>query len=103
MGQCEDPPPSTEQEGKPEKGEDDVIDRTNDAFSFAVLRRGVGTGHAKNGASSEEERAHGEVIEFPPIITLNGFHGAAKLGRNVGKKGNDSGYSVRFQTKQKHP
>jgi hypothetical protein len=50
------------------------------------LRRGVGTGHAKNGASSEEERAHGEVIDFPPIITLNGFHGAAKLGRNVGKK-----------------
>lgn len=61
-----------------EERANDVVGRANDPFNFTILGRGIGTGHAKDGALSEEERAHGGVIEFSPIVTLNYFHSATK-------------------------
>jgi hypothetical protein len=80
-----------------EERANDVVGRANDLFNFTILGRGIGTGHAKDGALSEEERAHGGVIEFSPIVTLNYFHSATRHR----KKGSDSGDSVRFHTEGK--
>jgi hypothetical protein len=62
-----------------------IIDGANDAFSFTVLRRNVGTRHPKKDPFGGEECVRGGVIELTTIVALDGFDGAAKLCRDKRK------------------
>jgi hypothetical protein len=72
--------------GVKQEGANNIISSANDAFSFTILRRGVGVGHAKVNAMGQEERANGEVIKLAAIITLNSLDGDTKLCAHIGKR-----------------
>ena len=75
-----------------------VVNGTNDALRFTVLRRGVGARHAKMNASSEEERAGTGVVELFPIVTLDGLYCHAKLCMYIGKEVSESRKHVRLES-----
>ena len=52
---------------------------------------------------SEEERAGARVVKLFSIVALDCLHGAAKLGRHVGKKVSNRRESVRFKFQRKRP
>lgn len=64
----------------------DIISGTNDAFSFTVLGRSVGTRHAKVNAVGQEECAGAEVVELAAVVALNSLNGDPKLCADISKK-----------------
>ena len=69
-----------------QKGADDIVSGTNDPFGFTVLRRRVGTRHAKEDAMCQEEGARAGVVKLPAVVGLDGLDAGAELGRDIGKK-----------------
>ena len=68
------------------KRANDIIDGSNDAFGFTMLRRGVWTGHAQTNAVGEEEDARTGVIKLRAIIALNTLHSNIELGAHISEK-----------------
>ena len=89
--------------GLKKQGANDIIYRTNNAFSFTILRRGVWTGHAKLDALHEEEIAGARVVKLLPVIALDSLDLGAKLGGRVGDEVGERAESVRFKTQRKSP
>jgi hypothetical protein len=85
------------------QGPYDVVNGTNGVLNFTVLRGGVWAGHTEEGASSEEEGAHGGVVKFPPIVTLDSLNRGPKLSSNISKECHDCINSVRFEAQRKGP
>ena len=69
----------------------------NNAFSFTVLRRGVGT-TCKVNALGEEEVMGARVVKIFPVIALNGLDVGAKLSGGVGDEVSECAESVRFKS-----
>ena len=84
--------------GLEQQGANNIIGRSNDAFSFTVLRRGVRAGHAKVDAPGEEESTGAGVVKLAPVVALNSLYGGAELGGGVGNEVGERAESVRFNT-----
>jgi hypothetical protein len=69
-----------------QQGANDIVGAANNAFSFAVLRGGIGAGHAKENSVGLEEGASGEVIELVAVVALYALNGDTELGTDVSKK-----------------
>jgi len=72
--------------GLKQKAAHNIVEGTNEALSFTVLRRGVGTRHAEMHAVGEEERARAGVVKLLAVVALDCLHSRAKLSSQVGKK-----------------
>lgn len=48
-----------------------VIDRANDVFRFTVLLESMWAWHAECNAMRKEVKAHGMILKFAAIVTLN--------------------------------
>ena len=83
--------------GLKQKAAHNIVERTDEALSLTVLRRGVGTGHAEVYAVGEEERARAGVVELLAIVALNFFDGGAKLGSGIGDEVRQRTESVRLK------
>ena len=68
------------------KRANDIIDGSNDAFGFTMLRRGVWTGHAQVNAVGEEEDAQTGVVKLCSIVALNTLHNNIELGAHISEK-----------------
>ena len=86
-----------------EEGANDVVHCPKYTLSFAILLRGVGTGHTENDAMGEKECTGGRIVEFTTIVTLHTFDGGAKLRGNKREKMRKGGEGVGFQTKGERP
>src|SRR6185436_1872037 len=79
-------PEARGQRGLDQKGAHDVVRRANHQPSLAVLRRGIRTRHTQLNTPREEEGTGGGVIEFTPVVTLDGLNGEAELSGHPAKK-----------------
>ena len=64
----------------------DIIDSANNAFSFPVLREGVGARHMKMNTTREEEGMGAGVVKLLSVVTLNALNSSTKLRSNIGEK-----------------
>ena len=78
------------------KSTDNVIERSERAFCFAVLRGGVWAGETKKYAMLEKEVSIFKVVKFFAIVTLNKFDWEEEVGSDVSLKVNKSGVNIRF-------
>ena len=72
--------------GLKQKSMHNIVERTNEALSLTVLRRGIRTGHAEVHAAGEEECAGAAVVELLAIVAVDYLHGGAELSSHIGKK-----------------
>ena len=63
-----------------------VVNGTNDALRFTVLRRGAWAWHTEMDAMGEEEGAGVEVVKLATIIALDVLDGGAKLRTYIGEE-----------------
>ena len=82
--------------GLKQEGTNNIIDGTNNAFSFTVLRRGIRTGHPELDAVGEEEGMGSMIVELASIIALNTLNGDTKLRSHIGKEIRQGRKSVRL-------
>ena len=85
------------------KTADAVVDGSNDPLGLSVLRRGVRTREAKHGAVGRKMGAHGQVIEFTAIVSLEGEQWHLKLSAHICVEGNNAGVNLRFRTQWESP
>ena len=78
------------------KSTDNVIERAERAFFFAVLRRGVWVGETKKYDVLEKKVSILKVIKLFAIVTLNKFDWEEEVGSDVSLKVNKSGVNIRF-------
>jgi hypothetical protein len=69
-----------------QEGANDIVCGVDNAFSFTILWRGVGTRHAQVHAVGEEERVGPVIIEFADVIPLDPLDVDTELGANISKK-----------------
>jgi hypothetical protein len=81
----------------------DIVNRTNDTFSFTILRRRVWTRHPELCAFRQEKGLGGRVVKLTPIVTLDGLDGDAELSMNISKEIGQCGEGFRFKLKWKSP
>jgi hypothetical protein len=81
-----------------QEGANDIICGTNNAFSFAVLGRGVGVGHTEVDTMGEEEHAGAGVVKLAAVIALDALDGDTELSLNIGKEVRQGGESVRLES-----
>ena len=86
-----------------QKGAHDVVRRANHPLSLAVLRRGIRTRHTQLNTPRQEEGPGGGVIELPPIVTLDGLNGEAKLSGHLGKEVEEGGKGLRLGAQRESP
>jgi hypothetical protein len=72
----------------------DIIDGTDNAFSFTVLRRDIRTRHPELDSVGEEEGAESVVVELATIIALDTLNGDTKQCGDIGKEIRQGGKSV---------
>ena len=82
--------------GLKQEGANNIIDGTNNAFNFTVLRRGIRTGHPELDVVGEEEGAGSMIVELASIIALNTLNGDTKLHSHIGKEIRQGRKSVRL-------
>jgi hypothetical protein len=71
----------------------DIVQRTNDAFSFAILRGGVRAGESWVNAAGGKECGEGIINKLSAIISLYSLDREAELCVDISAKINDvSGY-----------
>lgn len=80
-----------------------VINSTNFAFSFTILRRSVRTRETKIHVMFRTLVVEGRVIKFTTIVTLKAFYFTFKLSVDVVTKSNESGHNLRFFSERKSP
>jgi hypothetical protein len=64
----------------------DIIDGSDNAFSFIVFRRGIWTGHLELDVVGEEESTGSVVVDLATIIALDTLNGDTKLRGDIGKE-----------------
>ena len=96
-------PEAGRQRGLDQKGAHDIIRRANHPLSLAVLRRGIRTRHAQLNTLREEERMGGEVVELPPVVTLDGLNGETELSGRPSKEVEEGGKHLRLSAQRKSP
>ena len=72
--------------GLKQQGASSIIDGTNYALGFTILRRGVWARHPKMKAAGEEESAGTRVVKLLPVVTLDDLDCHAKLCLYIGKE-----------------
>ena len=83
------------------KGTDNIIDSTKRTFSFAILRRSVGTRKTEKNAMVKKEGAIFNIIEFTTIITLDEANREKEVYRDVSLKIEKEGVNVGFVAERK--
>jgi len=89
--------------GLKQQGANNIIDGANNAFSFTILRRSVGAGHAEMNAAGEEECPGAGVVKLASVVTLDSFHRCGELCGGGGDEPGKSAESVRFEAQRKSP
>lgn len=72
--------------GFKKKGTNNIIYSTKRTFSFAVLRRGIGTRKTKKNAMLKEEGAVFSIIKFTTVITLYEANREKEVDKNISLK-----------------
>ena len=85
------------------KSADDVIDRTDFAFRFTILRGSVWAREAEIHAVLGKLFVEGRVIKFTTIITLETLNFSFILNVNKIAKSNESREGLRFVCERKSP
>jgi hypothetical protein len=65
---------------------DHIIDGVKSMLSFTILWRGVWAGHPQDDPTGGKECTGGGIVEVTTVVTLDDFHGAAKMCGSKGKK-----------------
>jgi hypothetical protein len=73
---------------------DDIVNRTNNTFSFTILWGRMRTQHLELCAIRQEEDSGGRVVKLPLIVALNSF---AELSRHISNEIGQSSEDVRFK------
>jgi hypothetical protein len=76
---------------------DDIVNQTNNTFSFTILFGRVRTRHSELCAVRQEEDAGGRVIKLTSVVALDSFDSPAELSRHIGKEIGQSSEGVRFK------
>jgi hypothetical protein len=82
---------------------DDIVNRTNNMFSFIILWGRIRTRHPELCAVRREEEAGERVIKLTSIIVLDSFDSPTELSRHIGKEMGQSSEGVRFKFDEKSP
>jgi hypothetical protein len=82
---------------------DDIVNRTNNTFSFIILWGRIRTRHPELCAVQQEEDAGGRVVKLMSIATLDRFDSPTELSRYIGKEIGQSSEGVRFKFQGKSP
>jgi hypothetical protein len=82
---------------------DDIVNRTNNTFSFTILWGRVRTRHPELCAIRQEEEAGGRVVKLTPIVALDSFDSPVKLSRHIGKEMRQNSEGVRFKFQGESP
>jgi hypothetical protein len=61
------------------------IDGTKGTLDFTILWRGLWAGHPQDNPTRGKKCTGGGIVELMTIVTLVGFHDAAKLCENKGE------------------
>ena len=85
------------------KGTDNIIDSTKRTFSFAVLRRSVGTRKTEKNAVVKKEGMIFNIIKFTTIITLYEANREKEVHGDVSLKIEKENVNVRFVAERKDP
>ena len=85
------------------KSTDNVIERAERAFCFAILRRGIWAGETKKYAVLEKEVPILKVVKLFAIVTLYKFDGEEEVGSDVFLKVKENGVNIRFVAQGKGP
>jgi hypothetical protein len=80
---------------------DDIVNRTNNTFSFTILWGRVRTQHLELCAIRQEEEAGGRVVKLTSVVALDSFDIHVKLSRYIGKEMRQSSECVRFKLQGK--
>ena len=75
----------------------DIINGTNNALSFTILGRSVGTQHTKMNSMSKEECAGTRVVELAAVVALDRLDSGAILGGHMSKKVSECRKCVRLK------
>jgi hypothetical protein len=80
---------------------DDIVNGTNNTFSFTILWGRVRTQHPELCAVRHEEDSGGRVVKLTPVVALDSFDSPAELSRHIGKVIGQSseGVTSKFQGK----
>jgi hypothetical protein len=57
----------------------DIVCETDDALSFTILQRSLGTQYPQEHAMGEEEGPSARVVKFPLVLALDVLDGGAEL------------------------
>jgi hypothetical protein len=82
---------------------DDIVNRTNNMFSFTILWGHVRTRHPELCAVRQEEDVSVRVVKLMSVVTLDSFDSPAELSRHIGKEIGQSSEGVRFKFQGKSP
>jgi hypothetical protein len=80
---------------------DDIVNGTNNTFSFTILWGRVRTRHPELCAVRQEEDSGGRVVKLTSVVALDSFNSPAELSRHIGKEIGQSseGVTSKFQGK----
>jgi hypothetical protein len=76
---------------------DDIVNRTNNTFSFTILWGRVRTRHPELCAVRQEEDSGGRVVKLTSVAALDSFDSSAELSRHISKEIGQSSEGVRFK------
>jgi hypothetical protein len=79
----------------------DIVNRTNNMFSFTILWGRVRTRYPELCAVRQEEDSGGRVVKLTPVVALDSFDSSAELSRHISKEIGQSSESVRFKFQEK--
>jgi hypothetical protein len=82
---------------------DDIVNRTNNTFSFTILWGRVRTRHPELCAIRQEEDSGGRVVKLTPVVALDSFDSPTELSRHISKEIGQSSEGVRFKFLGKSP
>jgi hypothetical protein len=82
---------------------DDIVNRTNNTFSFTILWGCVRTRHLELCAVRQKEDSGGRVVKLTFVVVLDSFDSPAELSRHISKEIGQSSEGVRFKFQGKSP
>jgi hypothetical protein len=76
---------------------DDIINQTNNTFSFTILWGRVRTRHPELCVIQQEEDSGERVVKLTSVVTLDSFNSPVELSRHISKEIGQSSEGVRFK------
>jgi hypothetical protein len=76
---------------------DDIVNRTNNMFSFTILWGSVRIRHPELCVVRQEEDSGGRAVKLTPVVALDSFDSPDELSRHIGKKIGQGSEGVRFK------